>query len=128
MPAETQNRLRITEYLDLDLDREQWLCNRCGHAIGPARDNYKKGCLLYDRDPREVHPPLLSAGFNFAPDPDWVRIIEYYCPGCGTQMETEYLPPGHPIIHDIEIDLQKLKERLRQGEFVIRDQRIEVAE
>ncbi len=128
MPSETQNRLRITEYLDLDLDREQWLCNRCGHSIGSARENYKKGCLLYDRDPREVHQPLLSGGFNFAPDPTWVRIIEYYCPGCGTQMETEYLPPGHPIIHDIEIDLDKLKERLRKGEFVIRDQRIEVAE
>jgi acetophenone carboxylase len=128
MPSETQNRLRITEYLDLDLDREQWLCNRCGHSLGSARENYKKGCLLYDRDPREVHPPLLSGGFNFAPDPCWVRIIEYYCPGCGTQMETEYLPPGHPIIHDIEIDLDKLKERLRQSEFVIRDQRIGVAE
>ncbi len=128
MPSDTQNRLRITEYLDLDLDREQWLCNRCGHSIGSARENYKKGCLLYDRDPREVHQPLLSGGFNFAPDPTWVRIIEYYCPGCGTQMETEYLPPGHPIIHDIEIDLDKLKERLRKGEFVIRDQRIEVAE
>ncbi len=128
MPSETQNRLRITEYLDLDLEREQWLCNRCGHVIGSAHDNYKKGCLLYDRDPREVHPPLLAAGYNFAPDPNWVRIIEYYCPGCGTQMETEYLPPGHPIIHDIEIDLQKLKQRLQKGEFVIRDQRIEVAE
>ena len=43
-------------------------------------------------------------------------------------METEYLPPGHPITHDIEIDLDSLKERLRNGEFVIREQRLEVAE
>ena len=41
-------------YLDLDLDREQWLCNRCDRVLGPARESYKKGCLLYDRDPREV--------------------------------------------------------------------------
>lgn len=128
MPSETHNRLRMTEYLDLDLEREQWVCNRCGNVLGSARENYKKGCLLHDRDPREVHPPLLSSGFNFAPDPEWVRIIEYYCPGCGTQVETEYLPPGHPIIHDIEIDLDRLKERLGKGEFVIRNQRIEVAE
>ena len=128
MDTDSQNRLRITEYLDLDLDREQWICHRCGREISSARDSYKKGCLLYDRDPREVHPPIVSGNFNFSPDPQWIRIIEYYCPGCGTQVETEYLPPGHPITLDIEIDLDRLKERLRSGEFVIRDQRIEVVE
>ena len=60
MTLDAKNRLRVTEYLDLDLDREQWMCNRCGHVIGPARENYKRGCLLYDRDPREIHPPLVS--------------------------------------------------------------------
>ena len=122
------NRIRITEYLDLDFDSEQWLCNRCSRPLGPARENYKRGCLLYDRDPREIHPPLVSGSFSFSPDPLWVRIVEYYCPGCGTQVETEYLPPGHPITHDIEIDVDRLKERLRKGEFVIRDQRLEATE
>lgn len=128
MPSENESRLRVTESLDLDLERERWLCNRCGYEIGPARDNYKKGCLLYDRDPREIHPPLVSGEFNFSPDPLWVRIVEIYCPGCGAQIETEYLPPGHPITWDIEIDLESLKERLRTGEFVIRGQRIETVE
>ena len=128
MSLDAKNRLRVTEYLDLDLDGEKWLCNRCGHVIGPARESYKRGCLLYDRDPREIHPALVPGSFSFSPDPLWVRIVEFYCPGCGTQVETEYLPPGHPITHDIEIDLDSLKERLRKGEFVIREQRIEVAE
>jgi len=117
MTLDAKNRLRVTEYLDLDLDREQWMCNRCGHVIGPARENYKRGCLLYDRDPREIHPPLVPGAFSFSPDPLWVRIVEFYCPGCGTQVETEYLPPGHPITHDIEIDLDSLKERLSKGEL-----------
>ncbi len=124
----SETRIRVTEYLDLDIDREQWLCNRCGHELGSARWNYKRGCLLYDRDPREIHPPLLSGAYNFAPDPQWVRILEYYCPGCGTQVETEYLPPGHTLTEDIELDLDRLKARLRSGEFVIRDKRLEVAE
>jgi acetone carboxylase gamma subunit len=128
MTPAPENRLRITEYLDLDLDRELWLCNRCGRELGSARDNYKKGCLLNDRDPREIHAPIVSGAYNFSPDPQWVRIVEYCCPGCGTQMETEYLPPGHPLTHDIEIDLDRLKERLRAGEFVIRKQRLEVVE
>lgn len=128
MASEQENRIRVTEYLDLDVQRERWLCNRCGRDIGSARENYKKGCLLHDRDPREIHPPIVSSEFNFSPDPLWVRIVEIYCPGCGTQIETEYLPPGHPITWDIEFDLDSLKERLRNGEYVIRGQRLEAAQ
>ena len=128
MSPETPNRIRITEYLDLDIDAETWLCNRCGRVLGSARESYKKGCLMHDRDPREIHQQLVSGAFNFSPDPFWVRIVECYCPSCGTQIETEYLPPGHPITHDIEIDLDGLKERLRKGEYVIRNQRLEAAE
>ena len=121
-------RIRITEYVDLDLDTETWFCNRCGRLLGPARENYKKGCLLYARDPREVHNPILDGKYTFSPDPDWIRIVEFCCPGCGTQVDTEYLPPGHPITWDIEIDIYSLKARLASGEVSIKEQRIEVAE
>lgn len=128
MPNSAERRIRITEYLDLDIDREQWVCNRCGHIFGPARENYKKGCLLYDRDPRQVHNPIVEGDYSFSPDPDWIRIVEFYCPGCGTQVETEYLPPGHPITWDIEIDIESLKNKLASGEVAIKSQRLEVAE
>ena len=128
MTNDKSQRIRVTEFLDLDIQEEKWVCNRCDRALGPARDSYKKGCLLYDRDPREIHPQIISSEFNFAPDPEWIRIVEYYCPGCGAQIETEYLPPGHPLTEDIEIDIDKLKERLLKGEFVIRDRRLEVTE
>jgi len=118
------DRLRVTEYLDMDLEEEAWYCNRCGYRIGQARSPYKEGLLVYDRDPREIHPPLIEGPYTFAPDPQWVRILEFYCPGCGTQVETEYLPPGHPITHDIEIDIDRLKERLARGELEIRDGRL----
>ncbi|HMH38556.1 MAG TPA: acetone carboxylase subunit gamma, partial [Streptosporangiaceae bacterium] len=90
-------RLRFTEYLDLDLDEEVWRCNRCDAVLTSARGEYKRGCLVYDRDPREIHPPLIEGDYTFSPDPEWVRILEFYCPSCGAQVETEYLPPGHPI-------------------------------
>ena len=117
-------RIRFTEYLDLDIDAEQWRCNRCDAEIGSARRPYKEGCLVNERDPREIHPPLIEGDFTFSPDPDWVRILEFYCPGCGTQIETEYLPPGHPITVDIEIDLDKLKARLAGGEITVVDGKI----
>jgi acetone carboxylase gamma subunit len=98
----------ITEYLAIDLDKELWVCRRCGREIGHARKNYKFGLLLRERDPSEIH----SSGLNearFYPDPSWCRIIEMFCPGCATLIEVEYLPPGHPLTYDIEIDLDSLK-------------------
>ena len=121
-------RIRMTEYLDLDLEDELWYCNRCGRALISARQNYKHGCLVYDRDPREIHPPLLDAEFTFSPDPAWVRIVEFYCPGCGIQIETEYLPPGHPITYDIELDIDSLKARIARGELIVRDGKLAVPE
>ena len=101
--------IRITEYLCIDLESERWTCAVCEHVIGPAREDYKRGLLLHDRDPREVYPARIEGELSFAPDPAWCRIVEFYCPGCGTQVETEYLPPGHPLTHDIEIDIDALR-------------------
>ena len=52
-------KLRITEYLDIDLERELWCCNRCGAALVGARENYKHGCLVAERPLEEVHLPLV---------------------------------------------------------------------
>ena len=112
-------RIRFTEYLDLDIDREQWHCHDCGHGLISARENYKRGCLVAERMPQEIHNPVIDGPYSFAPDKDWVRIVEFYCPGCARQIETEYLPPGHPITHDIELDVDSLKARLKKGELVI---------
>lgn len=98
----------VTEYLEIELESESWRCRRCGHVIGPAGEDYKRGLLLHDRDPREIHPAGFEEGRGFSPDPEWCRIVEYYCPGCGTQVEAEYLPPGHPLTHDIQIDVESL--------------------
>ena len=106
-------KISITEYLDIDLEAEQWCCNRCGRLLGQARDNYKKGCLIFDRDPRSIYPPVIEGTYTFAPDPEWIRIVEFYCPGCGTMIENEFLPPGHPMTWDIEIDIDALKRRHR---------------
>lgn len=118
-------RLRVTEYLDLDLSDENWYCHECGNGFGSARGNYKEGCLVHERDPREIHQPLIEGPYTFAPDPEWVRIVEFYCPGCGTQIETEYLPPGHPITHDIEIDIDRLQQRIADGELTIKENRLD---
>lgn len=105
---------QMTEYLGIDVDSETWQCLRCGHGLGSARRNYKEGCLVAERDPREVHPPVVDGEYTFAPDPNWCRIVEFYCPGCATMIEVEYLPPGHPLTHDIEIDIDALKATIQE--------------
>ena len=66
---------------------------------------------VYNRDPSEIHRPLLDPKKyerTYSPDPTWCRILEYYCPQCGTMCEVEYLPPGHPPLRDIELDIDVL--------------------
>jgi acetone carboxylase, gamma subunit len=105
-------RVRITEYLDIDLKTERWHCNRCSHELGDAHVSYKMGCRLRERNPHEIHFPIgPSKDFNFSFDPEWMRIIEFYCPHCATMVEVEYLPPGHPLTWDIQLDIEKLKQK-----------------
>ena len=107
-------KVPMTEYLEIDLERELWMCRRCEHEIAPARTPYKEGLLVYVRDPQEIHKPILDPElyeFTFAPDSKWVQILEFYCPGCGTMVEVEYLPPGHAPQNDMEFDLDALKKQ-----------------
>lgn len=115
-------KVLVTEYLRIDLDKERWECRRCNGDLISARDNYKRGLLVYNRDPREIHKPLLDPEKyqrTYSPNPEWCRILEYYCPHCGTMVETEYLPPGHPPLRDIEFDIDALKEQWKDREEVL---------
>lgn len=107
-------KVPITEYLRIDLDSEHWECAVCDQTLNSARDNYKKGLLIHARDPREIHRPLIDPKayeYTFAPDPALCVIYEFYCPGCGTLVETEYTVPGHMPVHDIELDIDALKQQ-----------------
>lgn len=115
-------KVLITENLRIDLESEQWECRSCNTELMSARDNYKRGLLVYNRDPREIHRPLLDPAKyarTYSPNPDWCRILEYYCPKCGTMIETEYLPPGHPPVHDIDLDINALKAQWKDREEVL---------
>jgi len=109
-------KVKITEYLDIDLEKELWCCNRCGKGLGSARENYKTLLRVRQRDPGEVHPAYLPGQFSLSPNPEMCQILEFLCPECFTLVEVEYLPPGHPITHDIELDIDTLKARYAENE------------
>jgi acetophenone carboxylase len=111
------SRVRITEYLDIDLGTETWCCHVCGAELGSARDNYKKGCLVHERDPEEIHPPIfgregMESEWTLSVAKGYGVFVEFYCPGCGTMVENELLPEGFPPTWDIQLDLDALKARL----------------
>ncbi len=105
-------KTQITEYLDIDLEKEVWCCNRCGKELISARENYKKGCSIYARDPRDIYRLVVEGGeYSHCPDPTWMALVECYCPECGVLVDVEALPLGHPMTHDIELDIDKLKQK-----------------
>ena len=108
--------VRITEYLDVDLDSGMWRCHVCGRGLVDASENYKKGCVVYERDPKEIYPPVFpDAEFNLSVADGYGIFVEFYCPGCGIMIENELLPAGYRPTHDIELDLEALRAKYSEG-------------
>ena len=83
----------MTEYLRINLDTEMWECRNCDNELISAHENYKRGLLVHDRPPHEIHDPLLDPKkyeYTFCPDPKYTAILEFCCPHCGTLIEVEY--------------------------------------
>ncbi len=76
----------------------------CGHEFGDYQNNWKLEALIHVRDTteslHEIYPPRM------APNPDWMEIREFICPGCGTMLEVDAVPPGYPIVFDFLPDLE----------------------
>lgn len=91
---------KLTPYVKIVEDErgnKVTVCSQCGFGYCNAQENFKLYCLIYDRDPSEIQPGRL------APNKDWCIYREFYCPGCGTQVEVEATPPGTPIIHNVRL-------------------------
>jgi len=86
----------LTPYVNVvDTDQgDMSVCSQCGFVYGHVKDNFKYHCLIYERDPEEIHPPERL----MAPDKEWCIYREFYCPGCGAQVEVEVCPHGAPIM------------------------------
>jgi acetone carboxylase, gamma subunit len=51
--------------------------------------------------------------------------LEYYCSQCGTLVEAEYVPPGHPPLRDIDLDIDALKAQWAGREEVLEPAAVE---
>jgi acetone carboxylase, gamma subunit len=76
----------------------------CGHSFGDYRQNWKLKASITVRDSVEALAEIYPN--SDIPDPKWMEIREFICPGCGTLHEVEAAAPGYPIVHDFEPDLE----------------------
>jgi len=81
----------------------------CGFEFGDYRVNWKLNALIHVRDTEEELKELYP--YPGAPDPEYCEMREYYCPGCGTQLQVETVPFGYPVVFDFLPDLDSFYEQ-----------------
>ncbi len=87
--------LPVTLYLNIaeaNDGKKVVVCSKCGFAYCSDEENWKKFSLINERKPADLRPE------DSAHDADWCIYREFYCPGCGTQIEVEACPPGAPLM------------------------------
>ena len=82
---------------------------RCGQEFGDYRVNWKLSALIHVRDDETALHEVYRG--REMPDPGWVQVREYYCPGCGSQLEVEAVPRGCPPDFDFLPDLDTFYEQ-----------------
>ena len=75
----------------------------CGYEYGDYRENWKLKALIHVRESKEELKEIYP--YPGGPDPEYCEIREYYCPGCGTQLQVETVPYGYPVVFDFLPDL-----------------------
>jgi acetone carboxylase gamma subunit len=75
-----------------------------GYEFGDYRSNWKLKARIYVRNSneayREIYPTLMHA------DPEWMELREFYDPIDGALLDTEAVPPGYPLVHSFQPDLE----------------------
>lgn len=78
--------------------------SRSGAELGDYRENWKLAARVYVRrteeELRAVYPAFMHA------TPGWMELREYYDPVDGTLLEVEAVPPGYPVVHTFQPDLE----------------------
>lgn len=79
----------------------------CGHEFGDYRVNWKVSARVRIRRTQQEFEEVYTPRYAI-PEPRWMTIREYFCPGCITQLGVEVVPPGYPPLFDMLPDLDAL--------------------
>jgi len=85
-------------------------CVSCGHVFCEVTRNYKSFALRRNREFEELAGRRLPSGAEYLG-----RYQEYFCPGCGTQLEVDVHCPAldsDEPLWDIALDAEGLRRAL----------------
>lgn len=104
VPWKNKILLPLAEHLNIVEKGEDRIvkCD-CGYEYGDYRENWKLKAFIYVRETEEKLDEVFFGPRK--PDPKFCEVREYYCPGCGVQLEVETLPVGYPAIFDFLPDI-----------------------
>ena len=77
-----------------------WACRTCSTDLGATQHNFKDGCIRED-SPVSACNPLIGDPADFIDDA--VAFRQFYCPGCGAQIDNEIAVSSDPILRDISV-------------------------
>lgn len=104
VPWKERILLPLAEHLYIvEKEKERITKCDCGYEFGDYRENWKLKALIYVRDTEEKLDEVFFGPRK--PDPKFCDVREYYCPGCGAQLEVETLPVGYPAVFDFLPDI-----------------------
>jgi len=100
-------RMRIHEYLELDMDSQTISCSECDEELCDASQNYKEHSVLYARPIAEADPGFLPPTKVLQGASD-IELRQFCCPNCATLFDSEVSPEDAEILHDVELDMEQL--------------------
>jgi len=95
--------IRVLEYLEVAGDKEKvYRCLKCGHVLGPAKEDYKNFALKRTVPISKAQPAYLA---SYAVKSNIFAMREYYCPACAVMFEVDLIQKDEPQIQSIALKL-----------------------
>ncbi|MFB6172889.1 MAG: acetone carboxylase subunit gamma [Haloarculaceae archaeon] len=99
--------IEIHEYLELDPEARTISCLECGEQLCDADQNYKKHSAMRTGPVTDIGPVFTDPEEIYEEAPD-VEFRQFFCPNCATLLDYEVVPEDEPILHDLDIDVDKI--------------------
>jgi acetone carboxylase gamma subunit len=98
-----EKMIRVLEYLEVAGDKEKvYRCLKCGHVLGPAKEDYKNFALKRTVPISKAQPAYLA---SYAVKSNIFAMREYYCPACAVMFEVDLIQKDEPQIQSIALKL-----------------------
>jgi acetone carboxylase gamma subunit len=95
--------MRVLECLEVTGDKEKvYRCLKCGHVLGPAKEDYKNFALKRTVPISKAQPAYLA---SYAVKSNIFSMREYYCPSCAVMFEVDMVQKDEPQIQSIALKL-----------------------